>query len=409
MLCAMLVSVAHARVITVQQGGAVSTISQAISIAQPHDEIVVTSGTYHEQLLIDKPLKISGVADAVIDGDKRGTNVEVTADDVTIGGLTIVNSARSSLRDYCGIHVSDARRVNIIGNKLRSNQFSIMLQNCADCRVIGNDVSSDIDSMPVMGNAIHCWKCDSLYVGGNSVGHNRDGIYFEFVYNSLIERNVVEGCERYGLHFMFSHFNVYRWNRFSRNLAGVAVMYTHNVEMTENVFENNAGGSAYGLLLKDISHAEIKGNKLINNTVAVLMDGGTNLMFHHNDLKGNGWGMRIVASSQNDTITANNFVGNTFDLSSNGSYNSNVFDGNFWDKYNGYDLNSDGSGDVPYHPLSLYTVLAERNAGVLLFFRSLLMSLLNEAEHQVPSLTPDSYVDNCPLMTQMSYDSNLKS
>lgn len=128
------------------------------------------------------------------------------------------------------------------------------------------------------------------------------------------------------------------------------------------------------------------------------MDGGTNLRLSANLFRSNGWAIRVVASSTNDTIVSNSFVGNTFDISTNSSYNSNTFDGNYWDKYTGYDLDKDGIGDTPHHPLSLFAMLAERNSGVLLFFKSMLMSLMEQSERLLPSITPDNYSDNAPLM-----------
>ena len=39
------------------------------------------------------------------------------------------------------------------------------------------------------GNGIHCWKSDSMRIIGNTIQGHRDGIYFEFVTNSIIWRN----------------------------------------------------------------------------------------------------------------------------------------------------------------------------------------------------------------------------
>jgi len=397
-LLALSLSVTTAKTIVVGKDMSVKTITRAIYIAQPYDSIIVNSGLYLERVIISKPVVLKGVGEPIVDARNSGTVMTVACDDVIIDGFRIINSARSSLRDYCGILCKDSRRVTIKNNVMRSDQFSIMMQNCIGCSITGNDVESDIMEMQVMGNAIHCWKCDSMYIAKNIVGHNRDGIYLEFVYNSMIEHNEVSGCERYGLHFMFSHHNIYRRNRFYSNLAGVAVMYTHDVQMYENIFEQNRGGSSYGLLLKDISHGEIKDNAFSDNTVGILMDGGTNLRLSANLFRSNGWAIRVVASSTNDTIVSNSFVGNTFDISTNSSYNSNTFDGNYWDKYTGYDLDKDGIGDTPHHPLSLFAMLAERNSGVLLFFKSMLMSLMEQSERLLPSITPDNYSDNAPLM-----------
>ena len=390
-----------AQAATLKVGGneAFATISQAIKSAAPGDVIIITEGTYTERLFIGKPLTLRGLGTAIIDGQMKGTVVDVRSDDVVIEGLHIINSDRSSLRDYCGIKVEDARRVTIRNNRLRSNQFSIQLMNCTDCEVAGNDVESDISEMQVMGNAIHCWKCERIHIHHNTVGHNRDGIYLEFVYESDIHHNRVAYCERYGLHFMFSHFNRYFDNHFIGSRAGVAVMYTHDVEMRGNIFEQCRGASSYGLLLKEIQRGHIHHNHFRHNTVGILMDGGVELSITHNELRQNGWGMRVVASSTNDTISRNNFIGNTFDVATNGSFNSNVFDGNYWDKNTAYDLDHDGVADVPYHMLSLFSALAERNHAVLLFFRSFLMTLMEQSERLLPTITPDNYVDNAPSLT----------
>lgn len=387
-----------AATISVGAGRQCGSIRQALRMARARDEIRIYPGTYRERFTIDKPLKLTGVGQPVIDGQKRGTNITVAADNVVIRGLRIINSGRSSLRDYCGILVRNSRHVTVTGNWMRANQFSIMLQNCSSCDVSHNNIATDIMEMQVMGNAIHCWKSERLHIHHNRVGHNRDGIYLEFVYESLIDHNTVSDCERYGLHFMFSHYNAYSYNHFFRNLAGVAVMYTHDVQMHHNVFELNQGGSAYGLLLKEIQRGRIEHNRFSENTVGILMDGGVELRLQHNLFRENGWGMRVVASSTNDTICANNFIGNTFDVSTNSSYNSNLFDGNYWDKNDGYDLDKDGTADVPYHMLSLFSTLAEKNQSILLFFHSFLMNLMDASERLMPSVTPDNYVDNAPSL-----------
>ena len=64
----------------------------------------------------------------------------------------------------------------------------------------------------------------------------------------------------------------------------------------------------------------------------------------------------------------------------------------------GYDLNKDGLGDVPYHPLSLFAVLVEKNPSAMLLFRSFMITLLDKSEKVLPSITPDNFIDNSPLM-----------
>ena len=388
-----------ARTIEVGEGKAFSSISAALHKAKAKDEILIYGKKiYKEHLVIQKPITLKGVGTPIIDGGQRGDVIKVNADNVTIEGLQIQNSARSSQVDYCGVHVKDAQFVTVRNCVFRKNQFSVMFQNCKNGLIANNNISSNITYNPIMGNAVHCWKSDNMHITGNNIGHNRDGIYLEFVNNSHIDHNTVSGCARYGLHFMFSHFNVYNSNRFNHNQAGVAVMFAHNVEMINNTFEFNRGTSSYGLLIKELQYSTIKWNRFLDYTVGLLIDGGSDLNVHHNVIKNNGWGMRLISASTNDTIVHNNFLGNTFDMTTNVSYNRNNVNGNYWDKYEGYDLNKDGYGDVPFHPLSLFSMLAEQNENVLFFFHSFLMNLLDATEKVLPSITPDNYVDNYPHM-----------
>ena len=99
-----------------------------------------------------------------------------------------------------------------------------------------------------------------------------------------------------------------------------------------------------------------------------------------------------------NVIRQNNFMQNTFDISTNGSLVLNTFDSNYWDKYEGYDLNKDNVGDVPYRPLSLFSVIVEQNPPAMLLYRSFIVTLLDRSEKIIPTLTPDNFIDQVPLM-----------
>jgi nitrous oxidase accessory protein len=61
-------------------------------------------------------------------------------------------------------------------------------------------------------------------------------------------------------------------------------------------------------------------------------------------------------------------------------------------------MNKDGTGDVPYHPVSLYSMIVEQNPNTLILLRSFIVSLLDKAERVLPSLTPESLIDDNPMM-----------
>ncbi len=376
-----------------------STVHAAVAQAEPGDTIFVHSGTYAEgNLVMNKPLTLIGIGYPVLDGQHSCEIITVTASDVTIRGFEIRNSGQLSTLDVAGIKVLSADRVVLEDNRLRDCNFGIYLSNTNDCRVTRNDVQGIIKEEQNSGNGIHLWKAARALVEENHLTGHRDGIYFEFVTDSEIRYNHSERNLRYGLHFMFSHNDHYHHNWFHHNGAGVAVMYSRQVQMTENEFGYNWGGSAYGLLLKDISDSHIWKNNFEHNSAGVYMEGASRIVLEQNQFRENGWALRVQASCDANVVRQNNFLGNTFDVSTNGSLVLNTFDGNYWDRYEGYDLRRDGVGDVPFRPVSLYAVVVERMPYGLLLMRSFMVYLMDKAEKIIPSLTPEQLMDEKPAM-----------
>ena len=377
----------------------VKSIRTAIRIANNGDTILVAAGIYKEgNLIISKQLTLIGDKYPIIDGQNKFEVFSIKESKVVLDGFKIYHSGTSNLDDYAGIKVYDSREVTIQNNILDDTYFGIYLQYAKRCVIKNNQLKAYNKEEQQSGNGIHCWKSDSLSITGNTVDGHRDGIYFEFVTNSFIKSNTTSNNIRYGLHFMFSNNDTYQFNSFIANGAGVAVMYSNKVSMLNNQFKENWGDAAYGLLLKEISDSYITGNSFEKNTTGIYLEGASRINMSHNIFKNNGWAMKIQASCMDITVSTNNFVGNTFDIGTNGSLVLNTFNKNYWDKYEGYDLNHDTMGDIPYRPVSMYSMIVEQNPPAMMLFRSFITSLLDKTEKLIPSLTPENLKDNTPLM-----------
>jgi len=375
------------------------TIKSALSQINNGDTVYVYEGIYKEgNILLNKEVTFIGKNFPVLDGQKKYEILSVKASNTIVSGFKIEHSGYATLDDPGGIKVYNNRNVKIINNIFDDNFFGIYIQHSRNCIIKNNRIKAYGTEEQQIGNGIHCWKSDSLQIIGNIITGHRDGVYFEFVTNSVIWRNISTKNIRYGLHFMFSNDDSYITNVFKNNGAGVAVMFTKNVKMFNNTFEENWGDAAYGLFLKEISDSYILGNHFIKNTSGIHMEGTSRIKVEKNVFEANGWGMKIQASCMDNEIVSNNFVGNTFDISTNGSLVLNTFNGNYWDKYEGYDLDRNHIGDVPYHPLSLFSVIVDNNPPAMLLFRSFMVTLLDKSEKMMPSLTPDNFIDNSPLM-----------
>ena len=376
----------------------VTTLKQAVTLAKKGDTIVVKKGTYLSiNTVIDKELTILGQDHPILDARFTEEVITITASNVKLDGFTIKNSKTGSMRDFAGIRLSNVEYVTISNNILINNFFGIYLSNCLHIQLLHNHItgSANIENS---GNGIHLWKCKQVSIKENYVTRHRDGIYFEFAKKCLIEDNLSEKNIRYGLHFMFSDDDTYRHNTFKNNGSGVSVMYTRRIAMLDNTFIENWGSSIYGVLLKEITDARIEGNHFIRNTTGIYMENSDRITVTHNDFISNGWAMRVLASCNSDHFTQNNYKGNSFDVTTNGTLKEVYFNNNYWDKYDGYDLNKDGVGDIPYRPISLYAQIIEQNPQSVMLMRSFIVNLIDKVERAIPSITPESVKDDKPAM-----------
>jgi nitrous oxidase accessory protein len=388
-----------ATVIRVGQGQSVTTIVKGVETAKPGDTLLVSPGHYNEgNIIVQKSIAIIGEGMPVLDGENKYEIFTIHANNATIQGFKFINTGISSINDLAAIKALDSKGLHIIGNQFENTFFGIYFANSSHSRIEGNSLQSEAEAEHQIGNGIHLWKCQSVTIHNNRIKGHRDGIYFEFVTNSTITNNYSEGNMRYGLHFMFSHNDEYRNNTFINNGAGVAVMYTKGVKMIDNTFEHNWGAAAYGLLLKDIRDSFVSGNRFIKNSVGIFMEGSSRIEFNKNTFANNGYAIRLQASCDDNTFDHNNFSANTFDIVTNGTLVLNKIQNNYWDKYEGYDLDKNSVGDVPYRPVSMYGMIVEKMPTAVLLWRSFLVFLLDKAERAIPVITPENLIDETPSM-----------
>ncbi len=370
-------------------------------MALPCDTILVKSGSYKEgNLLIDKDLTILGENFPILDGGGNHEVLTVHNNFFHLEGFQIQNIGTSYTEDRAGVRLKECQNFTIKNNRLLDAFFAIYLQRSKNGVVEGNFIKGQAVNEAGSGNAIHLWYCENIQVSNNRVAGHRDGIYLEFVNNSQISGNLSEGNLRYGLHFMFSNDNFYWKNTFRNNGAGVAVMYSKRIDMLENVFEKNWGAASYGLLLKEIHDSQIEKNEFRENTVGIFAETSNRLTTRQNIFKNNGWAMKISGGCQQNVITDNSFLSNSFDLAVQSAGTDNQFDGNYWSEYTGYDLDQDGVGDVSYRPMKLFSYVVSQTPEAMVLLRSLFIDILNFSEKVSPIFTPENVVDKRPLMKE---------
>jgi nitrous oxidase accessory protein len=396
--------ICRADVLRVCESCEYQTLCAAVEASLPGDEIQVEPGWYREiSVVINKPLHLKGIGFPVIDGEGLGEVLTVVADHVTIEGFDIRNVGTSYMEDRAGIRIRNSGDFLIRNNRLWNTFFGVYLEHARNGVVTGNTIVGEAVEEMSSGNAIHIWYCKKITVTDNVVRDHRDGIYLEFGDSCLVQGNLSTGNLRYGLHFMFSNDDEYRGNTFRDNGAGVAVMFSRRIGMHSNVFSFNWGKASYGLLLKEIYDADIRRNDFTENTIGIYVEGSTRINYMDNNFSRNGWALKISGGCLDNKIENNNFLSNTFDLAMNSAPGDNLLAGNFWSDYNGYDLDRDGVGDVPYRPVKLFNFIVNRTPEAMVLLRSLFVDIINFSEKVSPVFTPAEVVDNSPSMNRIQW------
>lgn len=371
-------------------------------MASAYDTLLIAPGIYKEfNLQITKPLTLIGQNYPVIDGGSQGEIFTVLSDHVTIDGLFIINVGNSYTADYAAIRVVKSSHFTIQNVVLEKLFFGIFIEKSTKGRIFNNKIIGNATNEYNSGNGIHLWYSKEIVVEKNMVQHVRDGIYLEFADHIAIHANKSSNNLRYGLHFMFSNDNTYEDNVFQNNGAGVAVMFSKNIKMLRNTFQKNWGTASFGLLLKEINDAEISGNVFNENSIGINIEGSNRIVFSDNDFTKNGWGVKVRGACYSNTFVGNNFLYNSFDLSYNTNINDNVFDGNHWSNYTGYDLDKNGVGDIPYRPVKLFSYIVNRTPETIILLRSLFMDIIDFSEKVSPIFTPDDLLDANPQMRKI--------
>lgn len=398
------VGTTFADTITICNSCEFKSINEAIDAANDFDTLLVKKGTYKEHnILVNKPLTIIGKNYPVIDGELKGEVITITADNVTIDGLFVINVGTSYTEDYAAIRVKRAENFVIQNVVLEKLFFGIYLEKSKNGKVYHNKIIGDAVEEYNSGNGIQLWYSKNVEIEHNFIQHVRDGIYLEFSDYCTIKNNVSSNNVRYGLHFMFSNNDSYEQNTFENNGAGVAVMFSKHIKMYDNTFKKNWGSASYGMLLKEINDAEIKRNVFEENTIGINIEGSNRIDYENNDFINNGWAIKVRGACYTNKFMKNNFLYNSFDIAYNSKVNDNEFSQNFWSNYTGYDLDKDGIGDVPYRPVKLFSYIVNRTPETIVLLRSLFIDIIDFSEKVSPVFTPDNLMDEHPQMKRISW------
>jgi nitrous oxidase accessory protein len=216
---------------------------------------------------------------------------------------------------------------------------------------------------------------------------------------------------RYGAHLMYSHENEIAGNEFVGNTTGLFVMYSRGVAVHRNVFADSAGAAGIGLGLKESGNVVVRGNLFIHDGVALYVDASPlwpddRNLFEGNVFRSNGAAVSFLGRARGNRFARNSFGDSRVQVEvAGGDAREAEWSGNHFDDYAGYDLDGDGTGDLPYELRSLTQDLAA-DAPSLTFFRGTPALALAEAIGRiVPLLEPRLILsDPAPRMAGIAWE-----
>jgi len=374
----------------------------ALQSASPGDTILLKAGIHPGPLRIDRRVVLRGEPGAILDGGGRGRVLEVAAPGTVVEDLEIRGSGRRVLTIDSGIYLFRAAGVALRRLRIKDSLYGIYAERSDDVAIESCDVTGTVPPGAESGdgNGIHLWYCQKPLVRDCSVKHFADAVYLAFTQDALIEHSRFERNARYGFHTMYCQDNHLTGNTFAYNLAGCAIMFSNRLRVARNDFVHNRGSRTYGLLLRDCSDGEFTGNRLVDNTIAVFMDDSNRNRMIGNLIEDNGWGILLYSSSDGNEFARNSFLNNDYPVALDMKYTDNRFDdgesGNYWSENAAYDLDGDGTSDVPYSPVSAFAFLSKQYPDLSVLARSPAVAALSVAERVIPALRPSEAVDRFP-------------
>ena len=385
-----------------------SILQEAINHAKSGSKLTLQSGIYKGNIIIDKPLIIEGENQkAVIEGDGKGTVITIKSDFVTLKNLTIKGSGSEHERVDAGVKLNRSKHCNIINNKIVDVLFGIDLQEADDNNISYNYITSKPYDIGLRGDAIRLWYSNYNILTHNHITKSRDFVVW-YSHENLIAYNYGE-FGRYSLHFMYTGKNIVKNNTFVKNSVGIFFMYSKDTIAIDNTIKSSIGTTGLGIGMKDCSNYTITGNRILYCARGLYIDRspfepGTTNLIKNNYILYNSEGVHFHSLSLNNIFKNNIFKGNIEDVI-NDSYNTKVtqnrWDGNYWDRYEGFDKDSDGVGDTPFNEFFYADKMWLLNPNIKFFYASPVISAINFFTKLAPVSEPIKILtDNHPKMVE---------
>ncbi|MFH0945307.1 MAG: NosD domain-containing protein [Planctomycetota bacterium] len=269
---------------------AFDNVQAGVDAVAESGSVFVYAGTYYENVVVNKSLRLIGSSGVVIDASGLGPALAITADDVEVIRIDFWNGSGG------GVYV-EAAGVSVTDCEFHGNDDGLL-------GYLANGVSADACLFDGNGYGIRLQQCESSYLLNNDVQNNLYGICLVTCSGAVLAGNTIV----------------------SQGASGLVLEGCIDAVVGSGLFESNASQAIQLLSTTDSS-------------------------IHDNTLEQNGTGLASDTLSSGNRIYHNTFTSNGTHATDDGA---NQWDdeypsgGNSWGGVSIPDVDLDGIGDVPY-------------------------------------------------------------
>lgn len=245
------------------RGAVYHSINAAVTAVAPGGTVVVEAGTYHEDVALNKTVRLEGTRGAIIDAGNQINGVKVTAPHVTVSGLDIKNATGE------GVLVENTSYATIEGNNVHNNDLGVSLT---------------------------------------------DPVATTYTFCQPLAPGVANDCGE-GIHLLGSSHNLIKDNHVTSNSGGVLSSdetgpTSHNVIMGNYVADNQ---TACGIVMAGHNPMAAPGGTPASTVAGVFDNTVKGNTILRNGLKGGGAGVQMASAVPGGAVYGNTVIDNTID------------------------------------------------------------------------------------------------
>lgn len=363
------------------------SVQTLIDNAQAGSIVQLENKTYEGPIVISKPITLKGTEGTKIVSDEDGIIVQnvrdVQIDSVQIEAKKIPLFVTKSEN----IHVSNMNiRLHNEGVKI-SDSSQLFISNL---QVLGTK-EGHFSEKP---NGLNIFTSKAVELDGVHVENVQDGIYFETVDGASV-KNSYGAKGRYGVHFMYSDNIEITNSHMENNITGFAIMVVKNAKVSGNIVEKQLSLNSNGMYLYDAENVQINNNLVKENTIGLLWNKIRTVSIAGNTFQSNGTVFQSVQAID-VSVSGNEFFGNI--LTARSDNNGFLLTNNYYDDYEGYDLDDDGFGDTVYQSFTTFGQWMVRKPVYQYYVESPSVVLINSLDRKLGVSEDGLLVDEHPVV-----------